>query len=174
MKSQIPLILLEFIAYIKIVESLKSLVEVSKSKDAIFLPILIHIPSEFYSQSPGASMVPWIRALLLRCEQLSFSSEYQRTFNRLSHGVYCQLPCNPFLKSHVLYKTGDLSFFFFFPLYGQKHPNTFQHSIYVSSSWALFVLFCEFTRVSEFLVNCGDCNQLRVPCKTRWPVTLKL
>lgn len=53
MKSQIPIILLEFIAYIKIVESLKFLVEVSKSKDAIFLPILIHIPSEFFTVSWG-------------------------------------------------------------------------------------------------------------------------
>lgn len=53
MKSQIPIILLEFIAYIKIVETLKFVIEVSKSKDAIFLPILIHIPSEFYSVSWG-------------------------------------------------------------------------------------------------------------------------
>ena len=67
MKLQISIILLEFIAYIKIVENLKFLVEVSKSKDAIFLPIPIHIPSEFYSQSPRASMVSWIRALLLGC-----------------------------------------------------------------------------------------------------------
>ena len=82
------------------------------------------------------------------------------------------MPCNSFLKSHVLYKTeaSVVVVVFFFPLCGQKHPHTFQHSIIVSSSWALFVLSCEFTRVSEFLVNCGDRNQLRVPCKTRWPV----
>lgn len=64
--------------------------------------------------------------------------------------------------------------FFFFPLCGQKHPNTFQHRIYVSSSWALFLLFCEFTRDSEFLVNCGDCNQLRPHAKPDGQSSLKL
>lgn len=59
---------------------------------------------------------------------VKFSSEYHRTFNRPSYGVYCRLPCNSFKKTMFCIKQRPQFCFFFFLSVG-KNIQLLQHRI---------------------------------------------